>query len=109
MRVRAETLGERGRDSCQRHRVPGRDDILAAVAKVFAQRGYHGTDMGLVAEALQLGKGTLYRYFRSKEELFLAAVDLGLHRLTDAAQATAGCRVPSAMPTSAASEGPPPR
>jgi hypothetical protein len=29
--------------------------------------------------------------------------------LGDAAQAAAGCRVPSAMPTSAASEGPPPR
>ncbi len=63
--------------------VLGRDNILAAVAKIFAQRGYHGTDMGLVAEAIQSGKGTLYRYFRSKEELFLAAVDLGLRRLTE--------------------------
>ena len=88
MRVRAETLRGGGRDSCQRHRAPGRDNILAAVAKVFAQRGYHGTDMGLVAEALQSGKGTLYRYFRSKEELFLAAVDLGLRRLTEAVNAS---------------------
>jgi TetR/AcrR family transcriptional regulator len=74
MGVRAETLRGRGRDRFQRHWVHGRDNILAAVAKVFAQRGYHGTDMGLVAEAVQSGKGTLYRYFRSKEELFLAAV-----------------------------------
>jgi len=58
------------------------------VAKVFAQRGYHGTDMGLVAEALQSGKGTLYRDFRSKEELFLAAVDLGLRRLREAVDAS---------------------
>ena len=29
--------------------------------------------------------------------------------LSDAAQATAGCPVPSVMPTSAASDGPPPR
>ena len=89
MRVRAETLGERGRDSCERNRVLGLDDILAALAKVFAQRGYHGTDMGLVAEALQIGKGTLYRYFRSKEELFLAAADLGLRRLREAVDAVA--------------------
>jgi AcrR family transcriptional regulator len=88
MRVTADTLGGRGRDSCPRHRVPGRDDILATVAKVFAERGYHGTDMDLVAEALQRGKGTLYRYFRSKEELFLAAVDLGLRRLREAVQAS---------------------
>jgi AcrR family transcriptional regulator len=89
MRVRAETFGGRGQDSFQRHRVLGRDDILAAVAKVFAQRRYHGTDMGLVAEAIQSGKGTLYRYFRSKEELFLAAVDLGLRRLREAVDAVA--------------------
>jgi AcrR family transcriptional regulator len=84
MGVRAETLRGRGRDRFQRHWVHGRDNILAAVAKVFAQRGYHGTDMGLVAEAVQSGKGTLYRYFRSKQELFLAAVDFGLRRLTEA-------------------------
>jgi AcrR family transcriptional regulator len=58
------------------------------VAKVFAERGYHGTDMGLVAAALQSGKGTLYRYFPSKEELFLAAVDLGLRRLREAVDAS---------------------
>jgi AcrR family transcriptional regulator len=29
----------------------------------------------LLADELQVGKGTLYRYFQSKEELFLAAVD----------------------------------
>jgi AcrR family transcriptional regulator len=89
MRVRAEISKGRGRDSCQRHRVLGRDDLLAAVAKVFARRGYHGTDMGLVAEAIQSGKGTVYRYFRSKEELFLAAVDLGLRRLREAVDAVA--------------------
>jgi AcrR family transcriptional regulator len=93
----------------QRHRVLGRDDILAVAANEFAEWRYHGTDMGRPADALQMSKGTLYRYFRSKEELFLAAVDLGLRRLTDAAQATVGCRVPSAMPTLAASEGPRPR
>ena len=88
-RVRAETFGGRGQDSFLRHRVLGRDDLLAAVAKVFAQRGYHGTDMGLVAEAIQSGKGTIYRYFHSKEELFLAALDLGLRRLREAVDAVA--------------------
>jgi AcrR family transcriptional regulator len=93
----------------QRHRVLGRDDILAEAANQFAEWRYHGTDMGRLADALQMSKGSLNRYFHSKEDLFLAAVDLSLRRLSDAAQATAGCRVPSAMPTSAASEGPPPR
>jgi AcrR family transcriptional regulator len=93
----------------QRHPVLGRDDILAVASNEFAEWRSYGTDMGRLADALQMSKGTLYRYFRSKEELFLAAVDLGLRRLSDATQATAACRVPSAMPTSAASEGRPPR
>jgi AcrR family transcriptional regulator len=87
MRVGAETSSERGRDGCQRHRALGRDDILAVAANEFAQWGYHGTDMGRVAEAIQRAKGTLYRYFRSKEELFLSAVDLGLRRLREAVDA----------------------
>ncbi len=79
MRVRTATLKGRGRDSCQRHKVLGRDAILAAVAKVFAQRGYHGTRHGSRGRGdPEVGKGTVYRYFPSKEELFLAAVDLGL-------------------------------
>jgi AcrR family transcriptional regulator len=88
MRVGAETSRGRGRDSCQRHRALGRDDILAVAANAFAEWGYHGTDMGRVADALRRGKGTLYRYFRSKEELFLAAVDLGLRRLREAVDAS---------------------
>jgi AcrR family transcriptional regulator len=88
MPVRAETSRGRGRDSRQRHRAPGRDDILAVAANEFAEWGYRGSDMGRVADALRMGKGTLYRYFRSKEELFLAAVDLGLRRLREAVDAS---------------------
>ena len=88
MPVRAETSSRRGRNGCRRRRVLDRDDILAAVAKVFARRGYHGTDMDLVAEAIGSSKGTVYNYFHSKEELFLAAVDLGLRRLTEAVDAS---------------------
>jgi AcrR family transcriptional regulator len=88
MRVRAETFGGRGQDSFQRHRVLGRDDILAVAANEFAEWGYHGTDMGRLADALRMSKGTLYRCFRSKENLFLAAVDLGLRRLREAVNAS---------------------
>lgn len=89
MPVRSEASSRPGRNGCRRRPVRGRDDILAAVAKVFARRGYHGTDMDLVAEAIRSSKGTVYNYFRSKEELFLAAVDLGLRRLRAAVDAGA--------------------
>ena len=40
-----------------------------AAALVFAQHGYGNTDVQFVADALHMGKGTVYRYFPSKEAL----------------------------------------
>lgn len=58
-----------------------RDEILHAAGHVFAERGYRSTDIQLIADALHIGKGTIYRYFPSKEALFLAAVDQGMRSL----------------------------
>lgn len=52
-----------------------REEILDAAAKLFAKHGYTDTDTQLLADELGVGKGTLYRYFPSKQALFLAAVD----------------------------------
>lgn len=57
--------------------------ILEMAARLFAERGYRNTDLQVVADALQVGKGTIYRYFSSKQELFLAAVDRGLAQLAE--------------------------
>jgi AcrR family transcriptional regulator len=61
-----------------------RDEILEAAARVFAARGYAGTEVQTVADASGIGKGTIYLYFRSKKALFLAAVDRGMRRLRGA-------------------------
>lgn len=67
-----------------------REEILEAAARLFAQRGYSQTDTQAVADALGVSKGTLYRYFASKEELFLAAADRAMHRLREAVEAATG-------------------
>ncbi|MBZ0118110.1 MAG: TetR/AcrR family transcriptional regulator [Sandaracinaceae bacterium] len=46
-----------------------RDQILAAALELFAERGFHGTAVPLVAEKAGVGAGTIYRYFESKEAL----------------------------------------
>ncbi|HYV35443.1 MAG TPA: TetR/AcrR family transcriptional regulator [Gemmataceae bacterium] len=51
------------------------EEILEAAVKLFAEHGYAGTDMQIVADTVQVGKGTIYRYFPSKRALFLAAAD----------------------------------
>ena len=58
------------------------DEILDVAARLFAARGYRNTDVQVVADELGVGKGTIYRYFPTKRELFLGAVDRGMQRLT---------------------------
>ncbi|HEX7379813.1 MAG TPA: TetR/AcrR family transcriptional regulator [Pirellulales bacterium] len=60
-----------------------REEILAAATKLFAEHGYADTDTQMLADRVQVGKGTLYRYFPSKRELFLAAADRGMRQLCD--------------------------
>jgi AcrR family transcriptional regulator len=43
--------------------------IAKAAAGVFGEKGFEGTRMEDVARAAGVGKGTLYEYFRNKEEL----------------------------------------
>lgn len=57
------------------------NEILDAAVRLFARHGYSETDTQLLADELKVGKGTLYRYFPSKEELFLAAVDRVMVRI----------------------------
>lgn len=45
--------------------------ILEAAERVFVERGFHHTRMDDIAEAAELAKGTLYYYFKSKDEIFL--------------------------------------
>jgi len=56
-----------------------RNVILDAARTVFSRQGYAGAAVGEVASEAGVAKGTLYLYFKSKEELYLAALarDLG--------------------------------
>ena len=60
-----------------------REEILAVATKVFAQRGLPGTDVQEIADLCDVGKGTVYRYFPSKDELFLATVRRVMDQMAD--------------------------
>jgi AcrR family transcriptional regulator len=51
------------------------EEILLQATKTFARFGFPGTDVQVIADELGVGKGTIYRYFSTKEELFLSSVD----------------------------------
>jgi len=65
-----------------------REEILEAAVQLFAEHGYPETDMQVLADTLGVGKGTLYRYFPSKQDLFLAAVDRAMLKLREAVDAS---------------------
>ena len=50
-------------------------EIIAAAAKVFARRGYHGASTQDIADVLGIRQASLYYYFESKEAIVLAFYD----------------------------------
>jgi AcrR family transcriptional regulator len=52
-----------------------REAILDAATRLFAEFGFNDADTQELAERLGVGKGTVYRCFPSKRDLFLASVD----------------------------------
>ncbi len=45
------------------------DEIMDAAVKLFAKKGYHATSISDISEAVGLGRGALYYYILSKEDL----------------------------------------
>lgn len=52
-----------------------RDRILAAAKAVFARKGFAGAAVSDIAARADVGKGTVYEYYRSKEDLFFAVFE----------------------------------
>src|SRR5215469_9590502 len=46
-----------------------RTELTRAAARLFAEKGYHGTSVGDLAEALGVQKGSLYAHIESKADL----------------------------------------
>jgi AcrR family transcriptional regulator len=47
-----------------------REEILSAALKLMGQHGVYGLNVDMVAKETQLAKGTIYLYFKSKEDIF---------------------------------------
>jgi AcrR family transcriptional regulator len=71
-------MGTPARDTRREDR---RDAILDVAYECFVAEGYGSTSMSTIAARLGGSKGTLYNYFRSKEELFDAFVRRACSRL----------------------------
>lgn len=64
-------------------RSPRRAEMVRAAARLFSERGYHGTSMQHLADALGLQRGSLYAHIGSKEELLFDVVNEGADRFLE--------------------------
>ena len=71
----------------ERHRTETRERIFRAALELFAERGYLETTVEDITEAADVGKGTFFNYFPTKEHVLatygaerLAAVQLALEK-----------------------------
>ena len=70
-------------------RVERRLAIISTAARLFGSQGYANCEMESVAIEHGVAKGTLYLYFKSKQELFCACVDQGMRALQETVQSAA--------------------
>jgi TetR/AcrR family fatty acid metabolism transcriptional regulator len=63
--------GEKG----ERDKGDKRERILASALKVFAQKGFFGAKVSDVAEAAGVAVGTIYLYFKSKDDLLISVFE----------------------------------
>jgi len=49
-----------------------RQEILEAATRLFARQGYHGTAMSEIAKEAEFSTGSLYNFFKNKEELYFS-------------------------------------
>ena len=52
-----------------------KNQIIEAAARIFAENGYSGAVVADIANQANIGKGTVYEYFKSKEDLFFAVFE----------------------------------
>jgi AcrR family transcriptional regulator len=51
-----------------------RSELTRQAARLFAEKGYHGTSIGDLADALGVQKGSLYHHIESKQDLLYEAM-----------------------------------
>jgi len=58
----------------EREKLRQRQEMLAAALDLFSERGYHNVSMHEIAQRAEFAIGTLYKFFRNKEDLYQALV-----------------------------------
>ncbi len=66
--------------------------ILRNALQVFAKEGFRNADVQVIADLARVGKGTVYRHFGNKEQLFLATARHCLEQMAEHVEGQLGSR-----------------
>lgn len=78
-KTKTETVEPLGRVA--RRRQKSREALLRAASAVMSEKGLDGATMLEIAELADVGAGTIYNYFKSKDELAIAVLEEMMHSL----------------------------
>lgn len=56
-------------------------ELLGAARKLFAEKGFHAATVDDIAAAAGVAKGTVYLYYRSKQDIYWGALEHGIKEL----------------------------
>jgi AcrR family transcriptional regulator len=93
---RAQNLRDSGPNRFERRREKTRVELLEAAERVIARKGYHNTRIADIASDADVGLGTFYLHFKTKNEIFIELIDYGASHLREALiEAKAGIHDPA--------------
>ncbi|HEY4612361.1 MAG TPA: TetR/AcrR family transcriptional regulator [Bacteroidota bacterium] len=81
----------------EREKEHRREEIINAAQKVFFEKGLQVATMDEIAEEAELSKGTLYLYYKSKEDLYLAVMMRGIEILYNMFAETTSTQEPTVV------------
>src|SRR5215469_2936811 len=92
----AQNLRDSGPNRFERRREKTRVELLEAAERVIARKGYHNTRIADIASEADVGLGTFYLHFKTKNEIFIELIDYGAGDLREElVEAKAGIHDPA--------------
>ena len=67
----------------EREKIGRKKDILEAAKKIFALKGFEKATLDEIAVEAEYGKGTLYNYFKNKEDIFISLMRYEFDKMND--------------------------
>ena len=73
-------MSPRTSDQLQQLRETKKQQIMQAALKVFANRGFNGATINMIAKEAGIAKGLMYSYYESKEKLLGELLTFGMQK-----------------------------